>query len=105
MIIQEEESIELNKRSHRRPPRQVQPKPPKLLFCAFIFWTALSFATSILICSGYWLPYWFKGSYHQAIDVSFGAFRRCNYPSLDEHGRIFIIGECGRYCMLSLLYY
>lgn len=97
MILQEEESIELNKRPHRRPPRQAPLPPPQLMFCAFVFWTALSFAASIVLCSGYWLPYWIRGSFHQVIDVSFGAFRRCNYPALDDNGRIQIVPKCGRY--------
>ena len=97
MIIHEEESIELNKRSHRRPPRQVPVQPTQLLFCSFIFWASLSFAASLIICTGYWLPYWIQGQFHKAIDASFGSFRRCNYPIQDEHGRIQIVPQCGRY--------
>lgn len=97
MIIQDEEAIELNKRSHRRPPRQLPVRPPRLSFCAYIFWTVCSFVGSLLIGIGYWLPYWIRGTLHQVIDVSFGSFRRCNYPTLDEQGRIQIVFECGRY--------
>lgn len=97
-----EECIELNKRPHRRPPRKqsnrIPPKPPpQILFCSFVLWTATSLTASIIITSGFWLPYWIQGSYHQVIDVSFGSFRRCNYPQLDENGRIQIIPKCGRY--------
>lgn len=96
-----EECIELNKRPHRRPPKHVPTKPPQILSCSFVLWATASFTASILICSAFWLPYWIQGSYHGSIDVSFGSFRRCNYPQLDRHGRIQIIPKCGRYKSFS----
>ena len=62
-----------------------------------IIWTSLSLAAAILNCSGYYIPYWLIGSYHNAIDVSFGSFRRCNYPRLTDEGKVEIVIECGRY--------
>jgi hypothetical protein len=62
-----------------------------------VIWTFLSLSAAILNCSGYYCPYWLKGSYHNAIDVSFGSFRRCNYPRLTNDGKIEIVIECGRY--------
>ncbi|CAG2106019.1 unnamed protein product [Medioppia subpectinata] len=67
------------------------------LTAAGIMWTSLSLAAAILNCTGYYVPYWLRGSYHNAIDVSFGSFRRCNYPRLTDEGKIEIINQCGRY--------
>ncbi|XP_054167394.1 LHFPL tetraspan subfamily member 6 protein-like [Oppia nitens] len=64
---------------------------------AGIMWTSLSLAAAILNCAGYYVPHWIRGSYHNAIDVSFGSFRRCNYPRLTNDGRLEIVSECGRY--------
>ena len=68
----------------------------KLTFLGVI-WSILSLIIPIIISVAYYLPYWLVGSYHGIIQVSFGSFRRCNYPHMKNDGSIEIIKECGRY--------
>ncbi|XP_076311277.1 LHFPL tetraspan subfamily member 6 protein-like isoform X1 [Tachypleus tridentatus] len=62
-----------------------------------ILWVFLSLTASICNCVGFYLPYWIRGTMFNSTEVSFGSFRRCNYPRLDEKGAVTIIYECGRY--------
>ena len=64
-----------------------------------VFWAFCSFLGSVFVSVGFYLPYWLNGfmAFDIATPVSFGVFRRCNYPSLGDEGHITIIKECGRY--------
>ncbi|XP_060585130.1 LHFPL tetraspan subfamily member 6 protein-like [Ruditapes philippinarum] len=74
-----------------------------------MFWAFLSFISSVLICIGYFLPYWisgqmyfqFSGKSEQTIPVHFGIFRRCNYPAISKDGELTMILECGKYTTFS----
>ncbi|XP_076363239.1 LHFPL tetraspan subfamily member 6 protein-like isoform X2 [Tachypleus tridentatus] len=62
-----------------------------------VFWACLSLAAAILICSGFYLPFWLQGALFNSTEVSFGSFRRCSYPRMEEDGGFQIVHECGRY--------
>ncbi|XP_022241955.1 lipoma HMGIC fusion partner-like [Limulus polyphemus] len=62
-----------------------------------VFWASLSLAAAILNCAGFYLPFWFQGALFNSTEVSFGSFRRCSYPRMNEDGGVQIIHECGRY--------
>ncbi|XP_033103981.1 LHFPL tetraspan subfamily member 6 protein-like [Anneissia japonica] len=60
-----------------------------------VIWSILSFFGMCLVCVGFYMPYWIRGQmvfHQQNYTVTFGIFRRCNYPSNDE-----FIEQCGRY--------
>lgn len=73
--------------------------PPGLTFVGY-GWSMLSLVATAAVCTGYYLPYWLKGSLltkeqGEKIRVHpayFGCFRRCNYwsPGGMREG-------CGRY--------
>ncbi|OTF77060.1 hypothetical protein BLA29_011602, partial [Euroglyphus maynei] len=69
------------------------------LLCSFVWWTALSLISSLLIATGFWLPYWLKGTYQDdnQIEITFSPFRRCNYPIIDNDGNINLMFKCIHY--------
>lgn len=62
-----------------------------------VFWACISLAAALLSCAGFYLPYWIKGTLSDGTEVSFGSFRRCNYPRLTADGKLEMVHECGRY--------
>ena len=62
-----------------------------------ILWAFLSFITMGFSCVGFYLPFWLEGAIFGETKTSLGVFRRCNYPTLNEHGEVIVIMECGRY--------
>lgn len=62
-----------------------------------VFWACISLAAALLSCAGFYLPYWIKGTLSDGTEVSFGSFRRCNYPRLTAEGKLEMVHECGRY--------
>ncbi|XP_060557653.1 LHFPL tetraspan subfamily member 6 protein-like [Ruditapes philippinarum] len=70
-----------------------------------IFWAFSSFISSVILCIGYFVPYWLtgklliqlRGKSEQTVPVHFGIFRRCNYPTIDSNKELSIVLECGRY--------
>ena len=62
-----------------------------------ILWAFLSFITMGFSCVGFYLPFWLEGAILGETKTSLGVFRRCNYPTLNEHGEVIVIMECGRY--------
>ena len=73
-----------------------------------MIWAFTSFISSVIICVGYFMPYWisgqmyfpFSGKSGQAVPVYFGIFRRCNYPAIKD-GDLTMILECGKYTHFS----
>ena len=64
-------------------------------------WLTASTLAAMGASCGFFLPYWLQGSYQQSHPVFLGTFRRCNYPRLDEEGRVELVLECGRYTRFS----
>lgn len=74
-----------------------------------VFWAFSSFLSSLMLCVGFFMPYWISG--HMTIhipdkpalqfSVQFGVFRRCNYPAIDDEGSLKLKAECGRYTHFS----
>ncbi|XP_060578877.1 LHFPL tetraspan subfamily member 6 protein-like [Ruditapes philippinarum] len=70
-----------------------------------VFWAFSSFISSVTLCVGYFMPYWITGQMFiqqngktgRTVPVSFGIFRRCNYPAINDNGQLEIVHECGRY--------
>lgn len=62
-----------------------------------VIWAALSLIAAILNSAGFYMPYWMKGTLSDGTGVSFGSFRRCNYPRLTPDGKLEMVHECGRY--------
>ncbi|XP_076057545.1 LHFPL tetraspan subfamily member 6 protein-like [Oratosquilla oratoria] len=62
-----------------------------------VVWAVLSLTATLLLCTGFYLPYWIKGSLAGDTNTYFGSFRRCNYPRLNAFGQVEIVRECGRY--------
>ncbi|XP_055932466.1 LHFPL tetraspan subfamily member 6 protein-like [Argiope bruennichi] len=62
-----------------------------------VIWACLSMISAILSATGFYMPYWMKGTLSDGTDVSFASFRRCNYPRLTAEGKLEMIHECGRY--------
>lgn len=60
-----------------------------------VLWTLISLAAAILNATGYYLPYWIKGSLFDN-DAYLGSFRRCTFPAM-TNGHLAIVLECGRY--------
>lgn len=113
-----EELVALNQQqrvptNHRRPPKNVGKKsstllkskdyalrvpPPPKVPCCFILWGMLSFIATVFLFAAFYLPYWIHGTYHDAFDVSFNSFSRCNYKHLDlADGSSIIMPECSNY--------
>ncbi|KAH9426272.1 hypothetical protein DERP_010838 [Dermatophagoides pteronyssinus] len=75
------------------------------LLCSFVWWTALSLISSLLITVGFWLPYWIQGFWmndndqNDLIKITFSPFRRCNFPLLDPNNEdnVHIMYKCIRY--------
>ncbi len=67
------------------------------LTCIGIIWACISFISMGLSCVGFYLPFWLEGYTRNDTPTSLGTFRRCNYPTLTEHGEITVVMECGRY--------
>ncbi|XP_066506449.1 LHFPL tetraspan subfamily member 6 protein [Hoplias malabaricus] len=67
------------------------------LTCVGVCWALLSLLCAVVCCVGFFMPYWLLGS-QLGTSVSFGTFRRCSYPVLDEtHGGTVMLEQCGRY--------
>ena len=64
-------------------------------------WSFLSFITMGCSCVGFYLPFWLEGVIFGEAKSSLGVFRRCNYPTLNDHGGVVVIMECGRYSTFS----
>ncbi|XP_023209576.1 LHFPL tetraspan subfamily member 6 protein-like [Centruroides vittatus] len=62
-----------------------------------VVWSSLSLASAILNCAGFYLPLWIRGQLPDGTEVTFGSFRRCNYPRFSETGKLDMVHECGRY--------
>ncbi|CAL1279571.1 unnamed protein product [Larinioides sclopetarius] len=62
-----------------------------------VIWACLSMISAILSATGFYMPYWIKGTLSDGTDVSFASFRRCNYPRLTAEGKLEMVHECGRY--------
>lgn len=76
--------------------QQHRTSDPLQLHCTFVWWTAFSIIATVLTITGYWLPFWLHGNYHD-IDVSFGPFSNCNYPMIDKNGKLKVSKKCFRY--------
>ncbi|XP_070213117.1 LHFPL tetraspan subfamily member 6 protein-like [Littorina saxatilis] len=62
-----------------------------------VIWLTLSMLAAMASSCGFFLPYWLRGFYEESTPVFLGTFRRCNYPRLDDEGRVELVQECGRY--------
>lgn len=64
-------------------------------------WAFLSLISAMVSCAGFYLPFWLQGSMGNNT-VTFGPFRRCNYPKFDSATeQILMVEECGYYTTYS----
>lgn len=66
-----------------------------------VVWAFLSLVASLISATGFYLPFWISGNLSDGTEVSFGSFRRCNYPRLTSEGVLVMVRECGRYTAFS----
>lgn len=61
-----------------------------------ILWALTSVLCALLCCTGYYLPYWIKGTTLNTT-VYLGVFRRCNYLVKGSDGLTYVQQGCARY--------
>jgi len=62
-----------------------------------VVWALLSLVAAVTNCVAFYIPFWIQGRLVERHDAFFGAFRRCNFPRVDETGLVAVVEECGRY--------
>lgn len=72
--------------------------PSPALLASWIFFSTLPrFVCSFLDRRDVVFVCGFQGRLVERHDAFFGAFRRCNFPRVDETGLVAVVEECGRY--------